>query len=264
MASVGMAGSCRTLSADGRTVAAVRQAGPDQVDVRLRSGAGPIRSVAVAARRVGAACWAAPAPGGGLAVMFDDAGPGPGTVPVLRLVPADRARAPRAVPLAGHIGRAFGRFLPDGRLVVVSGTPSDSTGPAGIRLSVLDLAAGAPVAGAVVGTAAGTLADGWAVSPVDAEGVVSDGSLDASGRRTWVRFGLDREPHDLGRFAVPSTDNLIGWSRAGRLFWFRSGAVHGRYDVLETTLVGSDPRIVYRLKVPAGSAWAGFTPAAGR
>jgi len=259
LSSFGVMGPCRTLSADGRTVAAVHPAGSDRVDVRLESVAGPKRTVTVAARRVGPACWAAPAPGGGLAVAFDDAGPGPGTIPVLRLVPAP-AQAPRAVPLAGHIGRAFGQFLPDGRLVVVSGTPSGTTGPAGLRVGVLDPATGH---GGAVQATDGSLADGWAVSPRDAEAVLSVGVLDSSGRRLWARFGLDGEPHDLGHFAAPSTDRLIGWSRADRLVWFRTvSESKGRYDVVETGLDGGSPRVLYRLSVPGPTAWAAFAPSA--
>ena len=257
--SFGVMGPCRTLSADGRIVAAVRPAGPDRVDVGLETVAGPERTVTVAARRVGPACWAAPAPGGGLAVAFDDAGPGPGTIPVLRLVPADPVQAPRAVPLAGHIGRAFGQFLPDGRLVVVSSTPSGTTGPAGLRVGVLDPATGQ---GGAVRATAGSVADGWAVSPRDAEAVVSVGPLDR-GRRDWARFRLDGEPHDLGHFAAPSTDHLIGWSRADRLVWFRTVSERtGRYDVVETSLGGGTPRVRYRLSVPGPGAWAAFAPSA--
>lgn len=253
-------GACRTLSADGRTVAAVRPAGLDRVDVRLESVAGPTRTVTVAARRVGPACWASPAPGGGLAVAFDDAGPGPGTIPVLRLVPADPAQAPRAVPLAGHIGRAFGAFLPDGRLVVVSGTPGGTTGPAGLRVGVLDLATGH---GGAVQATDGSLADGWAVSPRDAEAVVSLGLPDSRGRRSWARFGLDGQPDDLGHFTAPRTDHLIGWSRADRLVWFRSVSEgKGRYDVVETGLDGGSPRVLYRLSVPGPGAWAAFASSA--
>ena len=260
LSSFGVMGPCRTLSADGSTVAAVHPAGSDRVDVRLESVAGPKRTVTVAARRVGPACWAAPAPGGGLAVAFDDAGPGPGTIPVLRLVPADPAQAPRAVPLAGHIGRAFGAFLPDGRLVVVSGTPSGTTGPAGLRVGVLDPATGQ---GGAVQATDGSLADGWAVSPRAAEAVVSVGVLDGSGRRLWARFGLDGEPNDLGHFAAPSTDRLIGWSRADRLVWFRTvSESKGRYDVVETGLDGGSPRVLYRLSVPGPTAWAAFSPSA--
>ena len=260
LASFGVMGPCRTLSADGRTVAAVHPAGSDRVDVRLESVAGPKRTVTVAARRVGPACWAAPAPGGGLAVAFDDAGPGPGTIPVLRLVPADPTQAPRAVPLAGQIGRAFGAFLPDGRLVVISGTPSGTTGPAGLRVGVLDPATGQ---GGAVQATDGSLADGWAVSPRAAEAVVSVGVLDGSGRRLWARFGLDGEPHDLGHFAAPSTDHLIGWSRADRLVWFRAvSESKGRYDVVETGLDGGSPRVLYRLSVPGPTAWAAFAPSA--
>ena len=260
LSSFGVMGPCRTLSADGRTVAAVHPAGSDRVDVRLESVAGPKRTVTVAARRVGPACWAAPAPGGGLAVAFDDAGPGPGTIPVLRLVAADPAQAPRAVPLAGHIGRAFGAFLPDGRLVVISGTPSGRTGPAGLRVGVLDPATGQ---GGAVQATDGSLADGWAVSPRAAEAVVSVGVLDGSGRRLWARFGLDGEPHYLGHFAAPSTDHLIGWSRADRLVWFRAvSESKGRYDVVETGLDGGSPRVLYRLSVPGPTAWAAFAPSA--
>ncbi len=260
LSSSGVTGPCRTLSADGRTVAAVHPAGSDRVDVRLESVAGPARTVTVAARRVGPACWAAPAPGGGLAVAFDDAGPGPGTIPVLRLVPADPTQAPRAVPLAGHIGRAFGAFLPDGRVVVVSGTPSGTTGPAGLRVGVLDPATGQ---GGAVQATDGSLADGWAVSPRDAEAVVSVGLLDSRGRRSWARFGLDGQPHDLGHFAAPRTDHLIGWSRADRLVWFRSVSEStGRYDVVETGLDGGSPRVLYRLSVPGPTAWAAFAPSA--
>jgi hypothetical protein len=252
-------GPCRTLSTDGRTVAAVQPAGQDRVDVGLESVAGPTRTVTVAARRVGPACWAAPAPTGGLAVAFDDAGPGPGTIPVLRLVPADPAQAPRAVPLAGHIGRAFGQFLPDGRLVVVSGTPSGTTGPSGLRVGVLDPVTGL---GGVVQVTAGSPADGWAASPRDAEAVVSVGLLDR-GRRSWARFGLDGEPRDLGHFAAPSTDHLIGWSRADRLLWFRTVSERtGRYDVVATGLDGGSPRVLYRLSVPGPGAWAAFAPSA--
>jgi hypothetical protein len=260
MASLGVTRPCRTLSADGRTVLAVLPAESDRVDVRLESVAGPKRTVTVAARRVGPACWAAPAPGGGLAVAFDDAGPGPGTIPVLRLVPADPTQAPRAVPLAGHIGRAFGQFLPDGRLLVVSGTPSGTTGPDGLRVGVLDTATGQ---GGAVQATDGSLADGWAVSPRDAEAVVSVGVQDGQDRRSWARFGLDGEPHDLGHFAAPSTDHLIGWSRADRLVWFRTVSEgKGRYDVVETGLDGGNPRVLYRLSVPGPTSWAAFAPSA--
>jgi hypothetical protein len=258
LASSGVMGPCRTLSADGRTVAAVHPAGSDRVQVRLESVAGPAHTVTVAARRVGPACWAAPAPGGGLAVMFDDAGPGPGTIPVLRLVPADPTQAPRAVPLAGHIGRPFGAFLPDGRLVVVSGTPSGTLGPAGLRVGVLDPATGQ---GGAVRATGGSLADGWAVSPRDAQAVVSAGLPDSRGRRSWARFGLDGRPQDLGHFTTPRTDHLIGWSRADRLVWFRTVSEStGRYDVVQTGLDGGNPRVLYRLSVPGPTAWAAFAP----
>jgi hypothetical protein len=109
----------------------------------------------------------------------------------------------------------------------------------------------------------GSLADGWAVSPRDAEAVVSVGVVDSSGRRLWARFGLDGEPDDLGHFAAPSTDHLIGWSRADRLVWFRTVSEgKGRYDVVETGLDGGRPRVLYRLAVPGPTAWAAFAPSA--
>ena len=90
---------------------------------------------------------------------------------------------------------------------------------------------------------------------------MSVGLLDGPGRRSWARLALDDQPHELGQFAAPRTDHLIGWSRADRLVWFRTVSEStGRYDVVQTGLDGRNPRVLYRLSVPGPTASAAFAP----
>ena len=127
----------------------------------------------------------------------------------------------------------------------------------GLGLTLVDLASGHPVPAATRAMPGDTLlGSGWAASPNLSRVVLSDPGT-SGGVRRWVLVDV-RKGAEIGSFARPAGDRLVGWTPAGRLAWWQRTA--DGYRLLTTGERGHHQKVRLRVVAPGRSLQAAWTP----